>query len=115
MHGNSGVLADIEQLLEGYESPLLGVYRGTLQAVGLLLASGWRRWRVARRVRRLLAGDAAGPAMMHLVHDRLASAGALYRFNACERLFALWHLLHMPLFIMLVATGIIHVIAVHLY
>jgi hypothetical protein len=32
-----------------------------------------------------------------------------------ERLFGLWHVLHVPLFVMLVITAIIHVIAVHLY
>jgi hypothetical protein len=32
-----------------------------------------------------------------------------------ERLFALWHVLHVPLFILLVITAIIHVVAVHLY
>ena len=32
-----------------------------------------------------------------------------------ERLFALWHTLHLPLFIMMIITGIIHVVAVHMY
>ena len=32
-----------------------------------------------------------------------------------ERLFSLWHVLHVPLFILLVITAIIHVVAVHLY
>lgn len=32
-----------------------------------------------------------------------------------ERLFAAWHVLHLPLFFLLIVTGIIHVIAVHLY
>ena len=32
-----------------------------------------------------------------------------------ERLFSLWHILHLPLFFMLVITGIIHVYAVHMY
>jgi hypothetical protein len=32
-----------------------------------------------------------------------------------ERLFAIWHLLHMPLFIMMVVTGFVHVYAVHAY
>jgi len=31
------------------------------------------------------------------------------------RLFSWWHVLHLPLFIMLVVTGIVHVIAVHMY
>lgn len=41
---------------------------------------------------------------------RRASSLAVY-----ERLFALWHFLHLPLFLMLVATAIVHIIAVHLY
>ena len=32
-----------------------------------------------------------------------------------RRLFALWHVLHLPLFIMMLITGIVHVIAVHMY
>lgn len=36
-------------------------------------------------------------------------------FGFFERMFSLWHLLHMPLFIMMVITGVIHVIAVHMY
>lgn len=36
-------------------------------------------------------------------------------FSFFERMFSLWHLLHMPLFIMMVISGIVHVIAVHMY
>ncbi len=32
-----------------------------------------------------------------------------------EKLFSLWHVFHMPLFYMLIVTGIFHVIAVHMY
>lgn len=32
-----------------------------------------------------------------------------------ERMFALWHVLHVPLFIMMIISGIAHVFAVHLY
>lgn len=41
------------------------------------------------------------------------SKAASYKFY--ERMFALWHVLHLPLFILLIMTGIAHVIAVHLY
>lgn len=37
------------------------------------------------------------------------------QFSAYERLFALWHALHIPLFVMLLLTGILHVVAVHMY
>jgi len=32
-----------------------------------------------------------------------------------ERLFAAWHILHLPLFFLLIITAVIHVVAVHLY
>jgi len=41
---------------------------------------------------------------------RTASSFALY-----ERLFSLWHVLHLPLFILLILTTTLHVIAVHTY
>jgi hypothetical protein len=36
-------------------------------------------------------------------------------FAFFERLFALWHILHVPLFYMLVFTAVIHIIAVHMF
>jgi len=39
----------------------------------------------------------------------------MYGFRIFERLFSLWHFLHLPLFIMLVFSGILHVIVVHSY
>ena len=32
-----------------------------------------------------------------------------------EKLFSLWHIFHLPLFYMLIVTGIFHVVAVHMY
>ena len=39
----------------------------------------------------------------------------MYGFRIFESLFSLWHFLHLPLFIMLVITGILHVVVVHSY
>lgn len=36
-------------------------------------------------------------------------------FNVYERLFALWHLFHFPLMVMMMIAGVFHVIAVHAY
>ena len=36
-------------------------------------------------------------------------------FRVYERLFSLWHILHLPLFIMMIITAIIHIFAVHIY
>jgi hypothetical protein len=49
------------------------------------------------------------------VDDRLAATRRVLEFSAFERLFSLWHALHLPLFLMLLVAGIAHVIAVHVY
>lgn len=36
-------------------------------------------------------------------------------FRVYEQLFSLWHILHLPLFIMMIITAIVHIFAVHLY
>ena len=47
---------------------------------------------------------------LHFDAVRKAASLAVY-----ERLFALWHLLHLPLFVMLVGAVVVHILAVHLY
>lgn len=85
------------------------------------------RFRLRRYVARELQAAAAGSAVVADHADALAASAQRYvdlrldaarriaEFTACERLFALWHVLHMPLFYMLVTAGIVHVVAVHVY
>ena len=47
--------------------------------------------------------------------SRLAAARRVAEFESCERLFGLWHVLHLPLFGMLFVAGIVHVVAVNVY
>ena len=49
------------------------------------------------------------------IDDRLAATRRVVEFAAFERLFSLWHALHLPLFLMLLVAGTVHVIAVHVY
>jgi hypothetical protein len=49
------------------------------------------------------------------IDDRLGATRRVVEFGAFERLFSLWHALHMPLFLMLLIAGVVHVVAVHLY
>lgn len=36
-------------------------------------------------------------------------------FRVYERLFSFWHILHLPLFIMMIITAVIHIFATHIY
>jgi hypothetical protein len=50
-----------------------------------------------------------------LIDDYVASIVRLARFATWERLFAWWHVLHVPLVYMLVLSAVAHVVAVHIY
>ena len=49
------------------------------------------------------------------LNEYLATLRRINQLAFYERLFSGWHVLHFPLFLMLVISGIVHVIAVHLY
>jgi hypothetical protein len=66
---------------------------------------GW-----SRRMRRDRLAAATDHITLHLAAVKKAAAFAFY-----ERLFALWHVLHLPLFILLILAAVAHVVAVHLY
>jgi hypothetical protein len=49
------------------------------------------------------------------VSRSLQATRELAAFRVFERLFSAWRVLHVPLFLILVAAGIVHVISVHVY
>jgi hypothetical protein len=49
------------------------------------------------------------------VARRMKVTREVVEFKIYEKLFSVWHVLHMPLFLMLIAAGIVHVISVHVY
>lgn len=81
------------------------------------------RWAVAHDLKKQAQTNNWGPEM--LADFRLQAREYLGDYFFClrktsqlslyVRLFSWWHILHLPLFIMLVVTGIVHVIAVHMY
>jgi hypothetical protein len=50
-----------------------------------------------------------------LIAGHLAAVQRVAQFAAFERLFSIWHVLHVPLVYMMVLSAIAHVIAVHMY
>jgi hypothetical protein len=66
---------------------------------------GWERDKLRRRL-------AAANQMLKTYLDTARNAA---QFQAYERMFSLWHVLHVPFVFMLVISGVVHVIAVHMY
>lgn len=85
------------------------------------IAIGWHRMRTTRRIRTALrhtlpethADEAA--SLLRTVDDTLTAAQRAARFATYERLFSLWHAVHIPFLYLLVLTSVVHVVAVHAY
>ena len=65
----------------------------------------WTEAQLARRIER----------RRKLIASHLAAVQRVAQFAAFERLFSIWHVLHVPLVYMMVLSAVAHVIAVHMY
>jgi hypothetical protein len=108
-------------------APATSIVHGVIR---VLLMGLWTRWvylSILIRLNRALSREAQRRGWTPKVRDKqgriakrhlagyLATARKVVELNFYERLFALWHILHLPLFVMLIITGIGHVVAVHMY
>jgi hypothetical protein len=51
----------------------------------------------------------------HLINHYTLALRKTAAFKVYERLFSLWHVLHLPLFFLMIITAVIHIFAVHMY
>lgn len=49
------------------------------------------------------------------IREYTSLIGRVAQFSFYERLFALWHVLHLPIFLMMIVSALTHVLAVHMY
>ena len=75
----------------------------------LLTAKALREGWDARTLNRHRENAAAGLEQYFVVVRKAAG------LRVYERIFSLWHLLHMPLFFLLILATVVHIIAVHIY
>jgi hypothetical protein len=54
-------------------------------------------------------------ATRHYLRRRLGEIRRVAQFSLFERLFSLWHIVHVPFFLMMVLSVLVHIVAVHLY
>ena len=67
------------------------------------------------RLRRVLRKSKLPDSDKKRVFLRLRALRSICVLGINEILFSYWHILHLPLFIMLIMSGLIHVAVVHLY
>jgi len=115
------------ELLGDYEARRLGVDMGVGRSLMNVLSGPVSRARLHRKVMKIVHAE-IGPVPGEMVDrqsklehfnadlDRYFHASAKAEaYTLYERLFAAWHLLHLPLFAILVLAALVHVLAVHLY
>ena len=121
--GLVGRIDEEEQRIVARCEQTLLLARPALGAFGVMAARRRLRRFVRRELRDADTPDGASIARHRKLHqtavryidDRLAATRRVVEFDAFERLFSLWHALHLPLFLMLLIAGVVHVAAVHLY
>lgn len=121
----------IEKRLKDFEATTLaeqnGVWPRIWSFVTVGMRAGWTYYTVTRDLQRIGRAHAdehgwdsvklekrmvPGKAAIRMYLDAVIDVA---RFSAYERLFSLWHILHVPFVFMLIISGIAHVIAVHMY
>jgi len=115
--------AEQRLLKAGPHLSFLGFAKPTVVAIAAFRA----RWELHHYIRHSLYAGARRSAVVAAEHKRLgltvrgyvdrrlAATRRVASFEGYERLFSLWHALHIPLIFMMVIAAVIHVIAVHVY
>lgn len=82
-----------------------------------LLRTARRELRVAAIASSVVARDRRSimRAASRYIRDYTVLAGRVAQFSLYERLFALWHILHLPIFFLMVLSALVHIFAVHAY
>ena len=86
-------------------------------SAGAVVGLGIETRLARRRLLRAISGgsERTTQVLRELVEDYFQAVRRAAEFAFYDRLLRLWHLLHLPLFILLVAAAILHIVAVHMY
>ncbi len=97
-----------------------GIMKSFMHAISLAIDSRRLKSRIMRLLNSSLKNSKSiaipdSTLTKEFVHRYTAALRKIVTFRIYERLFSLWHILHLPLFIMMIITAVIHIFAVHLY
>lgn len=132
LSGTVAFLPELVARLERQESRLLATGPhlpglGVLKPIAIGAKTLLARWTLRRYVGSALRAAARTSPAIAAQRKRLRRAAAGYidkrliatrkvaEFQAYERLFSIWHALHLPLIFMLVVAAVVHIVAVHVY
>lgn len=118
---------DLRELVDSVLSPPESLWESLSRPVAMSIRTRWLYIRMSWTVRRkLIARSVASPvvaehrerleqATRRFLRQHLRQIRRVAQFNSGERLFSLWHVIHVPFFCMMVLSVLVHVLAVHMY
>lgn len=122
---------EISEHFQSIEKIALRTSTGLLQSMSRWIAYTATAWWHRLRLRRLLCAALSQQAsaahwdrrtrkhrkreLLQYLQSYMRATRKVLEFHFYERLFSLWHVLHLPFFFMMLLSGIVHVIAVHMY
>jgi len=130
-HGLAKLMPELIERLDSLSNELQG--DRVTQSLGIGRSLGWTFTHhfvrlsllsTARRELRLAAASSEVIAQDYkrfartaasFIRDYTSLMGRVAQFSFYERLFALWHVFHLPIFFMMVISALFHVLAVHMY
>jgi len=93
------------------EEKLTNLHTGINRSLGFYRSMNSRISKLRRQINKSNLNQKA----KKLIYHRLKDLRSICSLGTKEILFSYWHILHLPLFIMLILSGLVHVAAVHLY
>jgi hypothetical protein len=96
---------------EEIEKLLTNLHTGINRSLGFYRSMNSRIGKLRRQIDRSDLNEKA----KELIYRRLKDLRSICSLGTREILFSYWHILHLPLFIMLILSGLVHVAAVHMY
>ena len=130
-HGMASFMPELVKKLDSYASELQGCE--LTRTLGVRRSLRWTfthhfmrltLWMTAKRELSLAASRSPSIARDHsrflsatsaYIRDYTQLLGRVAQYSFYERLFALWHVFHLPIFLMMVLSAVTHVLAVHMY
>ena len=103
--------SDIADEYEEIEEKLTNQHTGVNRSLAFYRSMNSRITKLRRQVARSNLNNES----QQLIYRRLKDLRSICSLGTREILFSYWHILHLPLFIMLILSGLVHVAAVHLY
>jgi hypothetical protein len=123
--GESG--EQMKALLIPFEAAAVKAGSSFWNSATSVFSLGWNtrkmQWKMGREIKKAFRDTAIPLAQTRTVRKEILEGSAAYflavrragEFAFYDRMLRLWHVLHLPLFFLLIATAVLHIVAVHMY